>query len=174
MDLLSFGERYDFCLCDFIKNCTVAKDVKSVALDCRPHTTNLFYFFIRELAYYTSGFSNLTKVTTWFPLKPIPSLAHIKDDDRDIHAESNDKVMQQLLPAYVDALFGVKHRLVKTMEDEVDNDGTAHPRKFANRDIYVWDVDGEKVNVHGQAEENKGEKMKTLKHVVLHPQYTEI
>ncbi|KAF8854127.1 hypothetical protein BDZ45DRAFT_693731 [Acephala macrosclerotiorum] len=174
LDLLSVGEGYDLCLYDFVRNCTIAKDVKSVILDCRPRTFNLLYFFIRELAYYTSGFSSLTKVTTWFPLKPVPSLAHIKDDDREIHAESNDKVMQHLLPVYADALFGVKHRLVKTIEDELKEDGSTHLRKFVYRDMYVWDIDGEKVNMHGQVEEDQGEKMKTLKHVVLHPQYKEI
>ncbi|CZR51033.1 uncharacterized protein PAC_00908 [Phialocephala subalpina] len=174
IEILSEHERHDFCLHHFVKNCTVAKDVKSVVLDCRPRTINLFYFFIRELAYYTSGFSSLTKVTTSYPLKPFHPAINFKDDNRLIHAENNNKVMQHLLPKYADTLFGVKNRLVKKMVDEVNKDGTTTLRKFVHRDMYVWDVDGEKVDKWGEkidAKENDGETTKTLTKVVLLADY---
>ncbi|KAE8448356.1 hypothetical protein EG329_009600 [Mollisiaceae sp. DMI_Dod_QoI] len=132
-----------FCLYNLVENCTVAKDVKSVVLDCRPRTINLFSWFLRYFPHFISGFSNLKQVTVSHPLWPDPSLAHVNDDDRRIVPDQDAFMMQAFLP-FADDKLGVKHKLEKGLPDELEEDGNRTSRKFVDRDRWVWVADESK------------------------------
>lgn len=134
-----------FCLTDLEKNCATAKDVASVILECHPSGEALWHSFHWLFPHYLSGFSRLTKVTMSVPpnVDRTGALVHIALDDRDIFPDIHEEEIKKGLKS-LDNIFGVKHKMIKSVPDNLDKNGKMLAIKYRDRCRWVWEADVEK------------------------------
>src|SRR6187402_3587945 len=129
------------------RTAALACSVTSVFLDCRPRTTNLYYWYPDQFTHYLSGFTRLTKVSVTCPLKPEVSCEAylrgegIRDEHRMIDSEWQEDIMEHGLEK-ASAVLGVQAKLARVFVDRSVWFGRRADRTWEDRDVWVW-VSGE-------------------------------
>ncbi len=130
-------------LSDLSETAALATSVTSVVLDCRPTTTNLYFWYPQKFTLYLAGFANLTHVAISCPVKPNAPIQEggvgegVRDVDGWIDSEWQQLSMSGCVEAGNQAL-GSAAKLERVYADDLGNFGISGTRKFEDRDVWIW------------------------------------
>ncbi|PBP22623.1 hypothetical protein BUE80_DR006637 [Diplocarpon rosae] len=140
-DMEVLRERFPMSCHDLSLTAALAPSVTSVTLDCRPTSTNLYFWFPQKFTQYLSGFSSLTHVAVTCPIKPSAKASEGGiDEEGMIDSEWQESTMNRCVEAANEAL-GVLAKLGTVYADGTYWYGRRIPRKFINREVWVWVAD---------------------------------
>jgi hypothetical protein len=154
MNVLQVPNLNTFCLRELTSNCAVAKNVKSVVLDCRPTCESLWAWYNHNFSNYIAGFTNLTKVTFSVPLKPSTAGPVANPNDQLIFADLDEQIALAVCKK-VNKLLGVEYITIKQVPDVFDGKGNIVAIKYSDRYKFVWEADTKKDEVLKKVELSK-------------------
>ncbi|KAK2628198.1 hypothetical protein QTJ16_002844 [Diplocarpon rosae] len=137
-DMEVLRERFPMSCHDLSLTAALAPSVTSVTLDCRPTSTNLYFWFPQKFTQYLSGFSSLTHVAVTCPIKPSAKASEGGiDEEGMVDSEWQESTMSRCVETANEAL-GVLAKLGAVYADGKYWYGRRVPRKFVNREVWIW------------------------------------
>ncbi|KAH9215429.1 hypothetical protein DL95DRAFT_408606 [Leptodontidium sp. 2 PMI_412] len=143
IDMKVVRNRNPMSLNDLAITANLATSVTSVTLDCRPTSTNLYYWYPQKFSLFFSGFKHLKYAAVTCPIRPnarpdeggIGIIAHIEDGL--ICPQWQERTMANGIKE-ANSCLGVFAKLDRVYADKFDARGKQLYRKFEDREKWVW------------------------------------
>ncbi|KAJ5032407.1 uncharacterized protein L3040_009012 [Drepanopeziza brunnea f. sp. 'multigermtubi'] len=142
-DMAVIHERFPMSIHDLSLTAALATSVTSVTLDCRPKTSNLYFWYPSKFTMYLSGFPVLTYVEITCPLKPNSPVHEggggrgLRDEEAMVNSAWQEMTMKKAVRAG-NLELGVLAKLKMVYADVYWEYGNREFRKFEYRDAWIW------------------------------------
>ncbi|KAL2072638.1 hypothetical protein VTL71DRAFT_11981 [Oculimacula yallundae] len=142
-DMRVIKERIPMSLNDLAITASLSTSITSVTLDCRPTTSNLYYWYPQKFFLFFSGFRNLKYAAVTCPIRPRATTAEggigpvVRLENGLVSSKWQEKTMANgVLTA--DEMLGAVAKLDTVYADKYDFAGNRVFRSFEDREKWVW------------------------------------